>query len=101
VTRSISAVVVAFWSNHLQRQVFLGDDDFIERMQNKTTVQQRDNAEFPVSKRKVTRHKTLQDCLQSFGNTPDALAAAYRDDGGHGKGARYVGAYRQPADCSE
>jgi putative transposase len=69
----------SFWGAGLRQQVFLGDDDFVQRMQSKVTAQQRANSEFPVAHRKAKPKKVLDDYLQQFDEAGDALAAAYRD----------------------
>jgi putative transposase len=69
----------SFWGAGLRQQVFLGDDDFVQRMQSKVTAQQRANSEFPVAHRRPKPRKALLDYLQQFDEPGDALAAAYRD----------------------
>jgi putative transposase len=74
-----SAQDESFWGQGLRQQVFLGDDDFVQRMQDKATAQQRANAEFPLAQRKARPKRALHDYLQQFEKPADALAAAYRD----------------------
>ena len=69
----------SFWADHLRQQMFLGDDDFVQRMLGKATAAQRDDAQIPKVQRKRVVKKALQDYLQQHRNQPDALAAAYRD----------------------
>jgi putative transposase len=76
-----SAQDETFWGTGLRQQVFLGDDDFVQRMQSKVTAQQRADSEFPAAQRKPQPKKALQDYLRQFEKPADALSAAYRDGG--------------------
>jgi putative transposase len=69
----------SFWKTGLRQQVFLGDDEFVQRMQAKATQQQRANADFPMAQRRTRPKRTLHHYLQQFEKTADALAQAYRD----------------------
>ncbi len=69
----------SFWADHLRQQMFLGDDEFVQRMLGKATAAQRADAQIPKVQRKRVVKKALLDYLQQHRNQPDALAAAYRD----------------------
>jgi putative transposase len=74
-----SAQDASFWGNGLRQQVFLGDDDFVQCMQDKATAQQLANADFPIAQRQARPKRALHDYLQRFDKPAAALAAAYRD----------------------
>ncbi len=76
-----------FWTRTLSRQIFLGDEGFIERMQAQALPQQV-SREVPASQRrrppaaKTAPDKTWASALKaSNGNRDQALASAYRDHG--------------------
>jgi putative transposase len=68
-----------FWADHLRHQVFLGDDDFVRCMLDKTTAAQRANTQIPKAQRHPQIKISLQEYMQQHYNQPAALAAAYRD----------------------
>jgi len=69
----------SIWKDGLRRQVFLGDDAFVSRMQTLANIRQRASAEVPRVQRK--RPGTLQDCLKRNDDRAQALRLAYRECG--------------------
>ena len=67
------------WQTGLRQQVFLGDEEFVARMQARASPQRRSAIEVPKVQRKSPC--TLQDCLTRITDRADALRAAYRDCG--------------------
>lgn len=67
------------WESGLRRQVFLGDEDFVARMQALAAPERRAAVEVPKVQRKSGA--TLQDCLKRCADRPQALRMAYRDCG--------------------
>ena len=67
----------SLWQTGLRRQVFLGDEDFVARMQALASTAQRSAAYVPKAQRKSP--STLQDCLQRTADRPEALRMAYRE----------------------
>ena len=68
-----------FWQEGLRQQVFLGDEEFVSRMQALIGPQQRLAAEVPKLQR--NRPGTLQDCLNCNADRAQALRLAYRVHG--------------------
>jgi putative transposase len=70
----------SFWQTGLRGQVYLGDDDFAERMQKQAEPQRVAHKGIPKAQR--VRPLNLQDCLkQCEGNRNKALHIAYREGG--------------------
>ncbi|MET0216715.1 MAG: transposase [Burkholderiales bacterium] len=69
----------SIWTEGLRRQVFLGDDEFVSRMQVLAGTQQRASVEVPKAQRK--RPRTLQHCLNENADRAHALRLAYRECG--------------------
>ncbi len=67
------------WERSLRRQVFLGDEDFVARMQALAAPARRAAVEVPRAQRKSGG--TLQDCLKRCAGRAQALRMAYRDCG--------------------
>lgn len=63
------------WTVGLNRQVFLGDDDFVQDMQNHADAQAKRSREIPKAQR--TRPTTLTHWLQVSGSREEALRNAY------------------------
>ena len=58
---------------------FLGDEDFVARMQALASTEQRSAGYVPKAQRKSP--STLQDCLRRTADRPEALRIAYRECG--------------------
>ena len=71
--------VATLWQTGLRKQVFLGDEEFVTRMQALASPQQRSAMEIPKAQRKSPC--TLQDCLLKSVDRGDALRMAYRGGG--------------------
>ena len=69
----------SIWTEGLRRQVFLGDDEFVSRMQVLTGTRQRACVEVPRAQRK--RPRTLQHCLDENADRAQALRLSYRECG--------------------
>jgi REP element-mobilizing transposase RayT len=70
----------AFWAGALRGQVFLGDEDFVTRMQALVTAQQQRASEIPKAQR--CRPLDWSACLQACGGDRDrALSMGYREGG--------------------
>ena len=69
----------AFWQTGLCRQIFLGDEAFVARMQALALPAQRTAVDVPKAQRKSPC--TLKDCLKRFPDRADALRMAYRQCG--------------------
>ncbi len=69
----------SLWSIGLRQQVFLGDENFVARMQALARPEQRNAIEVPMLQRQ--RPATLQDCLRMFPDRNEALLHAYQDCG--------------------
>lgn len=67
------------WESALRGQIFLGDADFMARMQALATAGRRAALKVPKAQRKSTW--TLQDCLKRCADRAQALRMAYRDCG--------------------
>jgi REP element-mobilizing transposase RayT len=67
------------WESGLRRQMFLGDEDFVARMQALAAPARRAAVEVPRAQCKSGG--TLQDCLKRCADRPQALRMAYRDCG--------------------
>lgn len=67
------------WERGLRRQMFLGDEDFVARMQALAAPARLAAVEVPRAQRKSGG--TLQDCLKRCTDRPQALRMAYRDCG--------------------
>jgi hypothetical protein len=67
------------WESGLRRQVFLGDEDFVARMQALAAPERRAALEVPKAQRQSGG--TLQDCLARCADRAQALRMAYRDCG--------------------
>jgi REP element-mobilizing transposase RayT len=68
-----------FWQGSLRQQVYLGDDDFVSRMQARSAAPQRLAVDVPKAQRLSAL--TLQDCLHRCADQATALHMAYRDGG--------------------
>jgi hypothetical protein len=69
----------ALWAEHLRQQIYLGDAQFVERMQ----AQASPAAALARLPREVSRPQraapmTLQDCLRGYEPRGEALRVAYR-----------------------
>ncbi len=69
----------SLWQTGLRQQVFLGDEDFVARMQALASTEQRSAVDVPKEQRKSP--STLQDCLRRTADRPEALRIAYRECG--------------------
>ena len=69
----------SWWQTGLRQQLFLGDEDFVARMQALASTGQRSAGYVPKAQRKSP--STLQDCLQRTADRPEALRIAYRECG--------------------
>ena len=69
----------SWWQTGLRQQVFLGDEDFVARMQALASTGQRSAVDVPKAQRKSP--STLQECLQRTADRPEALRIAYRECG--------------------
>ena len=69
----------SLWQTGLRQQVFLGDEDFVARMQALASPEQRSAVDVPKAQRKSP--STLQDCLRRTADRPEALRIAYRECG--------------------
>ena len=69
----------SLWQTGLRQQVFLGDEDFVARMQALASTAQRSAVDVPKAQRKSPN--TLQDCLRRTADRPEALRVAYRECG--------------------
>ena len=69
----------SLWQTGLRQQVFLGDEDFVARMQALASTEQRSAVDIPKAQRKSP--STLQDCLRRTAGRPEALRIAYRERG--------------------
>lgn len=67
------------WERGLRRQMFLGDEDFVTRMQALAAPARLAAVEVPRAQRKPGG--TLQDCQKRCADRPQALRMAYRDCG--------------------
>jgi putative transposase len=67
------------WESGLRRQVFLGDEDFVARMQALAAPERRAALEVPRAQRQSGG--SLQDCLARCADRAQALRMAYRDCG--------------------
>ena len=67
----------SLWQTGLRQQVFLGDEDFVARMQALASTEQRSAVDIPKAQRKSP--STLQDCLRRTAGRPEALRIAYRE----------------------
>lgn len=67
------------WARGLRRQVFLGDDDFVDRMSTQVPAAARRAAEVPRSQR--ARPLTLQQLMRSGASRNQALLVAYAEGG--------------------
>ena len=78
----------AFWSTALRQQIFLGDEAFAQRMQEKAEPLRRAAPDVPRPQRRsvadtpAARERVLNECLQRCGGDRAAtLHAAYREHG--------------------
>jgi hypothetical protein len=72
----------ALWAEHLRQQIYLGDAQFVERMQaqvSPATALTPQLREVPRPQRAAPM--TLQDCLREFEPRGEALRVAYRQCG--------------------
>ena len=65
----------SLWQAGLRQQVFLGDEDFVARMQSLASTEQRSAVDVPKVQRKSP--STLQDCLQRTADSGSARGAAH------------------------
>lgn len=68
------------WSQALQQQIFLGDDDFVARMQQRMGAPQRTASEVPAAQRRG-RGKSLDQLLREAPSREEALRLAHADAG--------------------
>lgn len=68
------------WQQALRRQVFLGDEGFVARMQAHLPPPLRETAEIPKTQRSGAP-LSLQECLDRAGERNRAIAMAYREGG--------------------
>ena len=69
----------SLWETGLRQQVYLGDEDFVARMQALASTEQRSAGYVPKAQRKSP--STLQDCLRQTADRSDALHIAHRECG--------------------
>ena len=69
----------SLWQTGLRQQVYLGDEDFVARMQALASTEQRNAVDVPKAQRKSP--STLQNCLRRTADRPEALRIAYRECG--------------------
>ena len=67
---------VKLWADHLNRQVFLGDDTFVERMQSLASDSAMASVDIPREQR--VRPKTVKDWAAELGCRDTAIVAAFR-----------------------
>ncbi len=67
------------WDQALNRQVYLGDEDFVQRMQAKAAPSQAHNKEVPKAQRSTP--KTLAQWLRSCTTREEAMRCAYMQSG--------------------
>jgi putative transposase len=69
-----------FWQLALRQQVYLGDEDFVQRMQQLATPERLATSEIPKRQRKLKQSWTSH-LVDAGGNRDAALLTAYRDGG--------------------
>lgn len=70
----------AFWQTALRNQIYLGDEGFVEKMQEQVSLPRKAAVEIPKAQRK--QRITWQECLAGCSGKRDvALAMAYREQG--------------------
>jgi putative transposase len=74
-----SADGAGFWREALRQQIYLGDDDFVKRMQALAPAPAPSVAEVPRAQR--MRPVSLQACLAQHPDRQQAMHAAYREHG--------------------
>jgi len=74
-----SGLGVPLWEVALRQQTYLGDEAFIERLQNRIDAQRLNCSEIPVAHRK--RMKTLAQWLDTDGSRGDGMRRAYIEGG--------------------
>ena len=62
----------SLWQTGLRQQVFLGDEDFVARMQALASIDQRSAVDVPKAQRKSSY--PLQDCLRRMADRPERCA---------------------------
>lgn len=70
---------VALWAEHLNRQIYLGDDEFVGRMQEAALPTAKRSAPVPKPQRSSTR--SLAGWLAQCGSREEALHRAYTESG--------------------
>jgi putative transposase len=74
-----AALDLPLWDQALNRQVYLGDEDFVRRMQAKAAPSQTQSKQVPKAQRSAP--KTLADWLRSCATREEALRCAYTQSG--------------------
>ena len=69
----------SLWQTGLRQQMFLGNEDFIARMQALASIEQRRAVEVPKVQRKSAG--PLRESLRQTADRPEALRVAYRECG--------------------
>ena len=75
----------SIWTDGLRQQIYLGNDDFVARMQARLSPERLVSPEIPAAQRVAPtaprQPKSFQDCLAECGTRNQALAMAYREGG--------------------
>ena len=91
----------SLWETGLRQQVYLGDEDFVARMQALASTEQRSAGYVPKAQRKSV--STLQDCLRATSGSARGAAHCIPGVRHHndrdGQGVAAIGVAHQPIDC--
>jgi len=74
-----SAPDLSLWTTGLRQQVYLGNEEFVQRMQAKASPSRLQSRDVPLAQRRVPQ--ALQEYLDSSANRAEAFARAHREGG--------------------
>jgi putative transposase len=80
LVENVSPEDASFWQQALQQQVYLGDEAFVQRMQEQATPARLTASEIPKRQRQLPQ-AWADHLARAFGNRDAALLTAYRDGG--------------------
>ena len=72
-------LVAGLWTGALRQQIFMGNPDFVERMQARANAQAQQSSEIPKPQR--AKPKQMTDWLAEIPDRSAALRAAYFESG--------------------